>query len=64
MLKLMDLLVFFLYSQVVKYKITVITGDVRNAGTDADVSLVLYGTQGDSGEWKLKNQDNNFERGK
>lgn len=47
-----------------KYKVTVLTGDKRGAGTDADVSIVLYGNLGDSGEWKLNNKtENNFERG-
>lgn len=47
-----------------KYRITVYTGNKRMAGTDADVSIVLYGSVGDSGEWKLDNKENNFERGK
>lgn len=34
------------------------------AGTDADVSIVLYGKVDDSGEWKLNNNENNFKRGK
>ena len=49
--------------QDIKYKITVITGNKRNAGTDSDVTIVIYGTQGDSGEWKLDDTKNNFERG-
>lgn len=47
-----------------KYKISVYTGDKRGAGTDADVKMVLYGSFGDSGEWKLDDKNNNFERGK
>lgn len=47
-----------------KYRISVYTGSKRMAGTDADVSIVLYGSVGDSGEWKLNNKKNNFERGK
>ena len=47
-----------------KYKINVFTGDLHNAGTDADVTVILYGSLGDSGEWKLKNNENNFEKGK
>ncbi len=39
------------------------TGDVKNAGTDAEVSIVLFGTLGDSGEFKLDDKKNNFERG-
>ena len=43
-----------------------VTGDVRHAGTDANVSLVIYGENGDSGELKLEKSlthQNKFERG-
>lgn len=46
------------------YRVTVYTTDVRGAGTDADVYLVIYGQNGDTGERKLDNSTNNFERGK
>jgi lipoxygenase homology domain-containing protein 1 len=46
-----------------KYKITVYTGNKSSAGTDADVFIVLFGSLGDSGEWKLDDEKNNFERG-
>lgn len=46
-----------------KYKVTAYTGDIRNAGTDADVMLKIYGSLGESEEWKLDNSKNNFERG-
>ncbi len=39
------------------------TGNVRNAGTDANVSIVLFGSLGDTGEWKLDSKKNNFETG-
>ena len=39
------------------------TGNKRNAGTDADVTIVLHGNMGDSGEWRLDDKKNNFERG-
>lgn len=39
------------------------TGNKRGAGTDADVSIVLYGSLGDTGEWRLDDEKNNFERG-
>jgi hypothetical protein len=46
-----------------KYKVTVYTGDVDNAGTDANVHIVLYGDMGNSGQpYKLDNSKNNFER--
>jgi hypothetical protein len=40
------------------------TGDVRGAGTDANVILTLYGDKGKSDEFKLRNKTDNFERGK
>ena len=46
-----------------RYKVTVRTGDEMGAGTDADVSLTIYGTLGDSGERALDSSANDFERG-
>ncbi|KAL0979113.1 hypothetical protein UPYG_G00180880 [Umbra pygmaea] len=49
----------------VKYEIIVITGDVKNAGTDSNVFITIYGTNGDSGKRALKQKFRNlFERGK
>nr|XP_015194523.1 PREDICTED: lipoxygenase homology domain-containing protein 1 isoform X1 [Lepisosteus oculatus] len=48
------------------YKVTVITGDVYGAGTDANVFLTIYGDLGDTGERKLSKSESNsnkFERG-
>jgi hypothetical protein len=46
------------------YEVKVVTGDRRGAGTDATVTIVLYGENGDSGKPKvLQNASNNFERG-
>ena len=45
-----------------KYKVTVYTGDKRGAGTDAEVFINIFGTLGNSGERKLDNNKNNFER--
>jgi hypothetical protein len=45
------------------YRITVVTGSVPDAGTDADVYITLFGTNGNSGERLLDNADDNFERG-
>lgn len=45
---------------------TVTTGDVYGAGTDANVFITIYGDMGDSGERKLSQSENNrnkFERG-
>ena len=55
---------FFLLIPVNKYKVTVITGDKRGAGTDADVFVTLFGDAGESGERRLDNSKNNFEKGK
>lgn len=47
------------------YAIKVYTGNVQNAGTDADVYITLYSEDGrNSGERLLDNSDNNFERNK
>jgi hypothetical protein len=46
------------------YEVKVLTGDRRGAGTEAPVSVVLYGEKGNSGRPKiLQNSGNNFERG-
>ena len=47
------------------YQIYVKTGDVRGAGTDANVFLQLYGRHGDTGKQQLRrshNTKNMFER--
>lgn len=46
-----------------QYKIAVRTGDVRGAGTDANVFAQIFGENGDTGERKLEASGNNFERG-
>ena len=41
------------------------TGNKRGAGTDADVYITIFGEGGDdSGEMKLDNSKNNFEKGR
>ncbi|XP_028828916.1 lipoxygenase homology domain-containing protein 1 isoform X1 [Denticeps clupeoides] len=48
------------------YKVTVTTGDMYGAGTDANVFLTIYGELGDTGERKLRKSENNsnkYERG-
>ena len=47
-----------------QYRIHTYTGDKRGAGTDANVVITIFGEDGDSGEKKLDNARNNFERGK
>lgn len=41
------------------YKISVKTSDIRGAGTDANVYIILFGVNGDSDEIHLKNSDSN-----
>uniref|UniRef100_A0A3P9K171 PLAT domain-containing protein n=1 Tax=Oryzias latipes TaxID=8090 RepID=A0A3P9K171_ORYLA len=48
----------------VKYEVIVITGDVKGAGTDSNVSITIYGVNGDSGKRELRKKFRNlFERG-
>ena len=49
-----------------KYKVHVFTGDVKNAGTDANVFVTLFGDLGDTGErplTKSEKHSDKFERG-
>jgi hypothetical protein len=48
----------------VTFRVAVTTSDVRGAGTDANVGIVLYGEKGDTGERRLESSANDFERGK
>ncbi len=42
----------------------VYTSDIRGAGTDANISLTMFGAAGSSaGPFKLETSKNNFERG-
>ena len=38
------------------------TQDKRGAGTDADISVILFGDKNKTGELKLESSANNFER--
>lgn len=49
------------------YHVALKTGDVREAGTDANVFVQIYGEQGDTGKLHLRtaeNTKNKFERGR
>ena len=59
MVRMLRLLLLFTDSQ---YKVSVYTGDKKGAGTDANVFITMFGENGDSGEMKLDNTKNNFER--
>ncbi|GFH09790.1 uncharacterized protein HaLaN_04999, partial [Haematococcus lacustris] len=45
------------------YTIAVTTSDISGAGTDANITVILYGEKGETGRLKLDNPKNNFERG-
>lgn len=48
----------------IQYEVAICTADVAHAGTDANVSIVIYGENGDTGQRKLtKKMVNLFERG-
>ena len=49
------------------YKVTVRTGDIRGAGTDANVYIHIFGKNGDTGRLPLRqseNTKNKFEKGR
>ncbi len=48
-----------------RYKVTVVTGDVAKAGTDANVFIQLFGSESDTGEvslFKSESHKDPFER--
>ncbi|XP_014324136.2 lipoxygenase homology domain-containing protein 1 [Xiphophorus maculatus] len=49
--------------KLINYEITVVTGDMRSAGTNADVFCQIYGDEGKTEILALKSRSNNFERG-
>lgn len=56
----------FFCSPVIKYRLTVCTGNVSGSGTDASIFINLIGDLGDTGERQLincKNNVNKFEKG-
>ena len=48
----------------VRYEVTTVTADVRGAGTDCGVMLVVYGSLANSKQVMLESGPNNFQRGK
>ena len=49
----------------IKYKVSVVTGNLWNAGTDANVYLTVYGDRGDTGVRQLfaSSKDQLFKKG-
>ena len=49
----------------VKYEVSIHTGDVDGAGTDANVCITIYGVNGNTGKRPLKQRGRDlFERGR
>ena len=48
----------------VRYEVTTVTSDVRGAGTDCGVVLVMYGSQANTKQVMLESGPDNFQRGK
>lgn len=46
----------------INYEITVVTGDVTFAGTNARVFIQIYGDKGKTEVTRLESRSNNFER--
>ncbi|KAM9810394.1 lipoxygenase homology domain-containing protein 1-like [Neosynchiropus ocellatus] len=46
-----------------KYVVSVFTADMKGSGTDADVFVNVFGEFGDTGERRLDNDKDNFEKG-
>lgn len=53
----------FVPGKPVQYEVIAKTGDVRYAGTDANVYITFIGTKGKSDKLFLDDSKNNFERG-
>lgn len=53
----------FIFGPVINYEVSVVTGDVRAAGTNAKVFMQIYGETGKTELIILENRSNNFERG-
>lgn len=51
---------FFL--SVINYEVTVVTGDVTFAGTNAKVFVQIYGDKGKTEVMTLESRSNNYER--
>ncbi|GFH09149.1 uncharacterized protein HaLaN_04244, partial [Haematococcus lacustris] len=46
------------------YEVTTITSDIKGAGCNSQVFMVITGAKTSSGELRLENAPNNFQRGK
>lgn len=51
-----------LFLSVINYEVTVVTGDVTFAGTNAKVFVQIYGDKGKTEVITLESRSNNYER--
>ena len=51
-----------IYVTVVPYEVTVTTGDVAEAGTDAKIFITVFGTKGSTAPIELEKNEDRFER--
>ncbi|XP_076139289.1 lipoxygenase homology domain-containing protein 1-like [Alosa pseudoharengus] len=61
-LHIMDAVVISIAQKII-YEVTVVTGDVQNAGTDTQIYLTIFGANGSSDEKLLPKNEDRFERG-
>ncbi|XP_062409544.1 lipoxygenase homology domain-containing protein 1-like [Sardina pilchardus] len=61
-LNVMDAIIISIAQKII-YEITVVTGDVQNAGTDTQIYLTVFGANGSSEEMLLPKNEDRFERG-
>ena len=47
---------------VIPYEMTVITGDVAEAGTDQKITITVFGAKGSTSPYVLEKTENRFER--
>ena len=53
---------FLLFCTVGEYTVHMYTGDVFQAGTDANVFINVYGEKGDTGERRMKDSETNMNK--
>ena len=53
---------FFFLCTVGEYTVHMYTGDVFQAGTDANVFINVYGEKGDTGERRMKDSETNMNK--
>lgn len=54
----MSIFCVYLLLSVIDYEIFIVTGDLWNGGTEANVYIVIYGKRGDTGSRQLLRSNN------